>query len=78
VCGTGTGVTAIQNAYDVGVTHVYSDDQVATSTITFETDGSEVLIIYEAPDWGYPDCARSGREGGRGILNAFELELLTQ
>ena len=74
VCGTGTGVTAIQNAYDVPVTHVYADADVATSTITFETDGSEVLIIYEAPDWGYPDCARGGREGGRGILNAFELK----
>ena len=74
--GTGTGVTPIQNAFDVPVSYVYSDDQVSTSTIIFETNGSEVLVIYEAPDWGFPDCARPGREGGRGILNAFELILV--
>ena len=76
VCGTGTGVEAIQNAYDVPVTYSYSDDEVSMSVIKFATDGNEVLVIYEAPDWGFQDCARSGREGGRGILNAFELILV--
>jgi hypothetical protein len=33
-----------------------------------------VLIIYEAPDNTYPDRARGGREGARGIFNAFELK----
>jgi hypothetical protein len=77
-CGTGTGVTAIQNAYNVQPSYVLSDNDVTTSEIIFQTDGSEVLIIYEAPDWGFADCARDGREGGRGILNAFELELIAQ
>ena len=76
LAGTDTGVTAIQNAYDVPVTYNYSDSEVSRSVIEFATDGNEVLIIYEAPDWGYPDCGRSGREGGRGILNAFELILV--
>ncbi|MHC4619554.1 MAG: Calx-beta domain-containing protein [Planctomycetota bacterium] len=77
ITGSGGGVTAIQNAYNVPVTYEYSDASVSTSLVSFETDGSEVLVIYEAPDWGYPDCARQGREGGRGILNAFELSLVS-
>jgi hypothetical protein len=76
VLGHDSGVTAIQNAYNVPVSYVYTDDQVSTSDIIFETDGSEVLVIYEAPDWGFPDCARPGREGGRGVLNAFILEMI--
>jgi hypothetical protein len=72
-CGTGTGVTAIQNAYNVPVTYSFLDSEVSTSLVDFETDGSEVLVIYEAPNMGFADCARPGREGGRGILNAFEL-----
>jgi len=71
--GSGTGVTAIKNEYDVPPSATLSDSEVTTSLIKFYTDGSEVLVIYEAPDWGYADCARPGREGGRGILNAFEL-----
>jgi len=74
--GDGTGVTPIENAYDVAPTNTFSDDQVATSLIKFSTNGAPVLVIYEAPDWGFPDCARPGREGGRGILNAFELILV--
>ncbi|MHC4621602.1 MAG: Calx-beta domain-containing protein [Planctomycetota bacterium] len=73
VRGDDGGVTAIDNAYDVPVTYVYNDDEVSTSLIKFYTDGRPVLVIYEAPDWGFPDCARQGREGGRGILNAFEI-----
>jgi hypothetical protein len=40
----------------------------------FETDGSEVLVIYRAGSNSYPDCGRKRREGSRGILNAFELK----
>jgi len=74
--GTGTGVTAIEDAYDVPVTYVYFDDEVSRSVIKFETNGSGVLVIYEAPDWGFPGCSHAGREAGRGILNAFELILV--
>jgi len=75
--GTDSGVTPIKNARNVKVTSVYSDDEVGRSVIRFITDGSGVLVIYEAPDNGYPDCARHGREGGRGIVNAFELKLVS-
>ncbi len=74
--GSGRGVIALKNEKNVKVTSVYDDDKVSRSTIKFATDGSPVLVIYEAPDNGYPDCARSGREGGRGIVNAFELKLV--
>jgi len=73
--GTGKGVRAIKNAYNVAPQHVYSDDKLVPSIVQFETDGSPVLIIYQADRTKplYPDCARPGREGARGILNAFEL-----
>ncbi|MHC4620257.1 MAG: Calx-beta domain-containing protein, partial [Planctomycetota bacterium] len=71
--GTDTGVTQIENAYNVWPTHHLSDDDLVPSLIKFHTDGSEVLIIYEADNTYWPDCARPGREGSRGILNAFEL-----
>jgi len=73
--GTGRGVTAMQNAYNVAPQHVYSDDELVPSVIIFATDGSDVLVIYQADRTKplYPDCARKGREGARGILNAFEL-----
>ena len=74
--GTGKGVKAIESAYNVKVSSVLSDQQVTRSKIRFETDGSDVLIIYEAPDNSYPDRARKGREGARGIFNAFELKLV--
>jgi hypothetical protein len=75
--GTGKGVVAIENAKNVKVSSVLSDDEVTKSHIRFSTDGSDVLIIYEAPDNTYPDRARSGREGARGIWNAFELKLVS-
>jgi len=75
--GTGTGVTSIVAAYNIDVTSVLSDDNVATSTIEFETDGSDVLVVYEGGDNSYPDPARPGREGHKGILNAFELKLVS-
>ena len=76
--GTGKGVTAIENAYNVAPQHVLSDEELKPSRIKFSTDGSDVLIIYEADKTKplYPDCARKGREGARGILNAFELNYL--
>jgi len=73
--GTGKGVTAIKNAYNIAPQHVLSDDELIPSVIKFATDGSQVLVIYQADRSLplYPDCARKGREGARGILNAFRL-----
>jgi hypothetical protein len=71
--GTGTGVTSLVEAYDVEVTSVLNDADVATSTIEFETDGSDVLVVYDGGDNTYPDPARPGREGSKGVLNAFEI-----
>jgi hypothetical protein len=73
--GTGKGVKSIQNAYNVAPQHVYKDSELVPSVIKFSTDGSDVLVIYQADrsEPLYPDCARPGREGARGILNAFEL-----
>ncbi|MHC4621448.1 MAG: dockerin type I domain-containing protein [Planctomycetota bacterium] len=70
--GNTGGVELLQDATDVAYTTTTNDDEVATSEISFRTDGSAVLVIYEAPyNWMDP----RGRDGGRGILNAFELEL---
>jgi len=73
--GTGKGVKSIQNAYNVAPQHVYKDSELVPSVIKFSTDGSDVLVIYQADrsEPLYPDCARKGREGARGILNAFEI-----
>jgi len=73
--GTGKGVESIQNAYNVAPQHVYKDSELVPSVIKFATDGSDVLVIYQADRTEplYPDCARKGREGARGILNAFEI-----
>jgi hypothetical protein len=78
--GTGKGVTAIKNAYNVAPQHVLSDEELVPSMLKFSTDGSDVLIIYEADRSKplYPDCARKGREGARGILNAFELVCISR
>jgi hypothetical protein len=73
--GTGKGVESIQSAYNVAPQHVYKDSELVPSVIKFSTDGSDVLVIYQADRTEplYPDCARKGREGARGILNAFEI-----
>ncbi|MHC4214698.1 MAG: hypothetical protein ACYSWP_15150 [Planctomycetota bacterium] len=71
--GTGTGVTSHVEAYNIDVTSVLNDADVATSTIEFETDGSDVLVVYDGGDNTYPDPARPEREGSKGILNAFEI-----
>ena len=68
--GNPAGVELLEDAYNIKPTHTLNDDEVATSEISFRTDGSAVLVIYEAPhNWTDP----RGRDGGRGILNAFEL-----
>jgi hypothetical protein len=75
--GTGKGVVSLVSAKDIKVSSVLKDEDVTKSYIRFSTDGSDVLVIYEAADNTYPDRARSGREGSRGILNAFELKLVS-
>jgi hypothetical protein len=68
--GTGKGVESIQNAYNVSATHVDDDWKLSPSLVRFRTDGSPVLVIYEAPRdyWDYREYP-----GGRAILNAFKL-----
>ena len=68
--GTGRGVEAIANAYNVSATHVDDDWKLSPSLVKFRTDGSPVLVIYEAPRdyWDYREYP-----GGRAILNAFRL-----
>jgi hypothetical protein len=68
--GTDKGVEAIQNAYNVSATHVDDDWKLSPSLVKFRTDGSPVLVIYEAPRdyWDYREYP-----GGRAILNAFRL-----
>ena len=71
--GTGEGVQGLAEAYNIKVTSVLTDADVATSTIEFLTNGSDVLVVYDAGDNSYADPARPGREGSKAILNAFEL-----
>jgi len=71
--GTGTGVEVLEEAFNIKVTSVLSDDEVARSHIRFRTNGADVLVIIDGGDNSYPDPARPGREGSKGILNAFEI-----
>ncbi len=73
--GTGKGVEAIQNAYNVSATHVDDDWKLSPSLVKFRTDGSPVLVTYEAPRdyWDYREYP-----GGRAILNAFRLIRVTR
>jgi hypothetical protein len=68
--GTGKGVESLQNAYNVSATPVDDDWKLSPSLVRFRTDGSAVLVIYEAPRdyWDYREYP-----GGRAILNAFRL-----
>jgi len=68
----GDGVETIEGAYNVQVQQVTSDEDLVPSLIRFRTNGSAVHIIYES-GCCVPDGIRSGRSGGRAILNAFEL-----
>jgi len=72
--GTGTGVTSITEAYNIDVITTTSDAEVATSVIEFETDGSDVLVVYDGGDDTYQNPAR--HEAHKAILNAFELEMI--
>ena len=67
------GFESLMEAYNIKVTSVLTDADAATSTIEFETDGADVRVVYDGGDDSYPDPARPGREGSKGILNAFEL-----
>ena len=71
--GTGEGVESLQDDFNIDVTSVTSDADVATSHVRFRTNGSDVLVIYGGLSNDYPDPARSGREGHKAILNAFEI-----
>jgi len=75
--GTGLGVTSLQNQYNVAPQHTYNDDELIPSVVRFITDGNEVMVLYRAGSNAYPDCARPGREGSRGILNAFRFRMLS-
>jgi len=68
--GPGKGVTAIKNAYNVKTQHIDEDEKLSPSVVRFRTDGSPVLVVYEAPKFyiDYRDYP-----GGRAILNAFRL-----
>jgi hypothetical protein len=68
--GTGKGVTTIENAFNVPSQHVDSDAKLSPSMVRFRTDGSPVLVVYEAPKFyiDYRDYP-----GGRAVLNAFRL-----
>jgi hypothetical protein len=68
--GSGKGVKSIANAYNVSATHLNEDYKLSPSVVKFETDGSPVLVVYEAPRdyWDYREYP-----GGRAILNAFRL-----
>jgi len=68
----GNNVTTTLAAYNVPVQQVTQDSQLVPSLIRFHTDGSAVFIVYES-GCCVPDGIRPSREGGRAILNAFEL-----
>ena len=68
----GNGVEMIEGDYNVPVQQVTSDDDLVASRVRFRTNGSAVHIVYES-GCCVPDGIRPKREGGRAILNAFEL-----
>ena len=65
-------VETLEAAYNVVIQQVTSDDELIPSRMKFRTDGSAVLIIYEAGCCVH-DQVRPTRSGGRAILNAFRL-----
>jgi hypothetical protein len=73
--GTGKGVISLKEARDVDVTSSTSDEAIGQSTIRFRTDGTnDVLVVVDGGNDDYADPARPGREGSKGILNAFEIK----
>jgi len=72
-CG---GVEMLEGAYDVPIQQVTSDSELVPSVVRFRTDGSStVLIVYEN-GCCVTDTVRPGRQGGRAILNAFQLDIV--
>ena len=71
--GTGIGVESLQDDFNIKVTSVTTDADVATSHVRFRTNGADVLVIYGGLSNDYADPARPGREGHKAILNAFEI-----
>jgi hypothetical protein len=77
-CATGPfpeGVLSLQDACNVPIQNVFSDDELNPSEIKFVTDGSPVMVLYKSGS-GHVDPVRTGRSGGRGILNAFVLMMV--
>jgi hypothetical protein len=72
--GAGAVVTlkAVDNVRPQQVTR---DQDLTPSEMKFRTDGSSVHIVYEAGCCSH-DNVRPSRDGGRAILNAFELKLV--
>lgn len=70
ITAAGQGVKQLEPVSDVPIQHTRSDDELIPSEIRFRTDGSPVLVVYEAPKFyiDYRDYP-----GGRAVLNAFRL-----
>jgi len=64
----GSNVTAIQEAFNVQQSTVTTDEDVATSLVKFETDGSPVIILCEAGPGESDQYV-----GDRAAINAFRL-----
>jgi len=65
-----TGITSLEEAANVVCTSTTNDNEVGTSLIKFITDGSPLVIAYEAATWQ----SESQYIGGRAVLNAFEIQ----
>jgi hypothetical protein len=68
-------VETVQAAHNVQPQQVTRDKDLVPSVMKFRTDGSAVHIVYEAGCCTH-DNVRPSRDGGRAILNAFELKLV--
>ncbi|MHC4474491.1 MAG: Calx-beta domain-containing protein [Planctomycetota bacterium] len=66
-------VETTQAAHDVQPQQVGRDEQLVPSVVKFRTDGSAVFVSYQAGCCSH-DNVRPSRDGGRAILNAFELK----
>ncbi|HIJ72349.1 MAG TPA: hypothetical protein HPP87_13495 [Planctomycetes bacterium] len=66
-------VKTIEPALNVEPQQVITDAELKPSEMIFTTDGSAVYIVYEAGCCVADGVRKSRKEGGRAILNAFEL-----
>ncbi|MHC4620592.1 MAG: dockerin type I domain-containing protein [Planctomycetota bacterium] len=69
------GVVSLQEAYNVQPQQVTSDEELVPSVIKFTTNGNPLLVMYRA-GCCQPDPIRPSRVGGRGVLNAFVLQMI--